>query len=128
MSVCCKPAASPSSRHSRKRNLPSGRRLCCAAHPSTLPQWSRPTPPAAIAPDYVQRMWPNSYGGRRKLYDYEGLEPTALPPAGYIWNNVLAKGLTFRNFGYFVNLRQEPGAEGRQIETVRDPSLAAHTN
>ncbi|HXR39829.1 MAG TPA: bifunctional YncE family protein/alkaline phosphatase family protein, partial [Terracidiphilus sp.] len=25
---------------------------------------------AAIAPDYVQKLWPNSYGGRRKLYDY----------------------------------------------------------
>ena len=83
---------------------------------------------AAIAPDYVQRMWPNSYGGRRKHYDYEGGEPAASPPAGYIWNNVLAKGLTMRNYGYFVNLRKEPGADGRQIDTVRDPSLAAHTN
>ena len=27
---------------------------------------------AAIAPDYVQKLWPNSYAGRRKLYDYEG--------------------------------------------------------
>ncbi len=83
---------------------------------------------AGIAPDYVQRMWPNSYGGRRKHYDYEGGEPAALPPAGYIWNNVLAKGLTFRNFGYFVNVAKTPGPDGRQIESVRDPSLAAHTN
>jgi DNA-binding beta-propeller fold protein YncE/phospholipase C len=83
---------------------------------------------AAIAPDYVQRMWPNSYGGRRKHYDYEGGEPAAVPPAGYIWNNVLAKGLTMRNFGYFVNIRKEPAADGRQIESVRDPSLAAYTN
>ena len=29
---------------------------------------------AAIASDYVQKMWPNSYAGRRKLYDYEGQE------------------------------------------------------
>ena len=83
---------------------------------------------AGIAPDYVQRMWPNSYGARRKLYDYEGGEPAALPPAGYIWNNLLSKGLTVRNFGYFVNLRKEPGPDGLQIESVRDPSLAAHTN
>ena len=37
---------------------------------------------AAIAPDYVQKMWPNSYAGRRKRYDYEGQEPAAFrPPA-----------------------------------------------
>ena len=32
---------------------------------------------SAIAPDYVQKMWPNSYGGRRKTYDYEGGEVAA---------------------------------------------------
>ena len=35
---------------------------------------------AAIASDYVQKFWPNSYAGRRKKYDYEGGEPAALPP------------------------------------------------
>ncbi|MGH9719753.1 MAG: beta-propeller fold lactonase family protein, partial [Bryobacteraceae bacterium] len=42
---------------------------------------------AAIAPDYVQKLWPNSYAGRRRLYDYEGQEPAASPPAGYLWSN-----------------------------------------
>ena len=27
---------------------------------------------AAIAPDYVQKLWPNEYAGRRKHYDFEG--------------------------------------------------------
>ena len=36
---------------------------------------------AAIAPDYVQKMWPNSYAGRRKLYDFEEQEP-AVAAAG----------------------------------------------
>ena len=44
----------------------------------------------AIANDYVQKMWPNSYAARRKKYDYEGGEPAALPPAGYIWTNAAA--------------------------------------
>jgi hypothetical protein len=35
---------------------------------------------AAIAPDYTQRMWPNSYAGRRKTYDYEGQEPANFLP------------------------------------------------
>ena len=33
---------------------------------------------SAIANDYVEKLWPNSYGRRREHYDYEGGEP-----AGY---------------------------------------------
>ncbi len=81
---------------------------------------------AAIAPAYVQRMWPNSYAGRRKKYDYEGGEPAANAPAGRIWNNALAAGLIVRNYGWWCeNL---PNAVGpKQIGAVRDPQLAAHT-
>lgn len=83
---------------------------------------------AAIAPAYVQRMWPNSYGGRRKHYDYEGGERAALPPAGYIWTNVLAKGLAMRNYGWWcTNITPAPES-GRQIRAVRDQALAPHTN
>ena len=83
---------------------------------------------AAIAPDYVQKMWPNSYAGRRKHYDYEGGEPAATPPAGYIWTNVLAAGLSMRNYGYFATNLPEPAPGGRQIEKVRDPGLTKVTN
>jgi hypothetical protein len=83
---------------------------------------------AAIAPAYVQRMWPNSYGARRRHYDYEGTERAALPPAGYIWSNALAAGRTVRNFGWWAsNITPRP-ASGRQIAQVRDPALAAHTS
>lgn len=83
---------------------------------------------AAIAPAYVQRMWPNSYGARRRHYDYEGGERAALPPAGYIWTNVLAKGLTMRNYGWWsTNITPAPES-GRQVKTVRDPALMPHTN
>ena len=78
---------------------------------------------AAIAPDYVQKMWPNSYAGRRKLYDYEGQEPTALPPAGYLWTNAAAAGVSMRNYGYFVNNRKPPRSGRQQIDGVRDPVL-----
>jgi DNA-binding beta-propeller fold protein YncE len=83
---------------------------------------------AAIAPDYVQKMWPNSYAGRRKKYDYEGSEPAATPPAGYLWSNALAAGLAVRNYGYHVNNRAKPGADGVQVDSVRDPQLAPLTN
>jgi len=83
---------------------------------------------AAIAPPYVQRMWPNSYAGRRKHYDYEGGERAALPPAGYLWSNALQKGLSYRNYGWWTTNITPTPAEGRQIKAVRDPALAAHTN
>lgn len=83
---------------------------------------------AAIAPDYVQKMWPNSYAGRRKLYDYEGQEPTAVPPAGYLWTNAGALDLSMRNYGYFVTNLKAAAADGTQVEAVRDPVLRKVTN
>ncbi len=58
---------------------------------------------AAIAPDYMQKLWPNSYASRRKTYDYEEQDAASLPPAGYLWTNATAAGLSIRNFGYMVN-------------------------
>lgn len=83
---------------------------------------------AAIAPAYVQRMWPNSYAARRRHYDYEGGERAALPPAGYIWSNAILAGISFRNYGWWTSNITPAPPSGRQIASVRDPSLARHTN
>jgi DNA-binding beta-propeller fold protein YncE len=83
---------------------------------------------AAIASDYVQKLWPNSYAGRRKFYDYEGQEPTAAPPAGYLWTNAAAAGISMRNFGYFVNNRPQAAIGEVQVDGVRDPTLGPVTN
>jgi DNA-binding beta-propeller fold protein YncE len=83
---------------------------------------------AGIASDYVQKLWPNSYAGRRQRYDYEGGEPAAAPPAGYLWTNAHMAGLTLRNYGYFVNLPATPLEDGVQVDSVRDPVLAPVTN
>jgi hypothetical protein len=72
-------------------------------------------------------MWPNSYGGRRKLYDYEGGEPAALPPAGYLWSNAAAAGLSMRNYGWWATNISPIPASGPQIQNVRDPLLAKVT-
>jgi YVTN family beta-propeller protein len=85
---------------------------------------------AAIAPDYVQKLWPNQYAGRRKLYDFEEQDPASLPPAGYIWTHAASAGITIRNYGYMgtnIPLKEvKPG--GPQISAVRDPVLAKATN
>ena len=83
---------------------------------------------AAIATDYTQKMWPNSYAARRKHYDYEGGEAANSPPAGYLWSNASMAGISVRNYGYFVNNRAKPGPDGIQVDSVRDPVLANITN
>lgn len=83
---------------------------------------------SAIAPAYVQRMWPNSYGARRRHYDYEGGEPAAYPPAGYIWTNAAAAGISMRNYGWWATNNPKPAAGEPQISAVRDAILAKVTN
>jgi len=83
---------------------------------------------AAIAPDYVQKMWPNQYGHRRSLYDFEEQDPASLPPAGYLWTNAAEAGLSIRNFGYMVDNKKNAQPGGEQIDGVRDPVLAKVTN
>ena len=83
---------------------------------------------AAIAPDYVEKMWPNKYANRRKTYDFEEQDPASLPPAGYLWTNAAAAGISLRNFGYMVNNKPVAAASGAQISGVRDPVLAKFTN
>ncbi len=83
---------------------------------------------AAIAPDYVQKLWPNSYARRRRLNDYVGQDPASTPPAGYLWTNAHAAGVTIRNFGHFVENRPNAPLEGRQVDSVRDSVLAPVTN
>ena len=84
---------------------------------------------SAIANDYVEKMWPNSYGARRRHYDYEGGEPAALPPAGYLWTNAGARGIAMRNYGYWATNLPKAAPDGEvQIHDVRDPVLARVTD
>jgi DNA-binding beta-propeller fold protein YncE len=57
---------------------------------------------AAYATDYTEKTWPTYYGGRGGTYDYEGGKAIASPSSGYIWNQVINKGLNYRNYGEFV--------------------------
>jgi DNA-binding beta-propeller fold protein YncE len=84
---------------------------------------------AGIAPDYTVKMWPNSYAGRRKQYDYEGGEPANTPPAGYIWTNALAAGVTLRNYGEWVtNAPLDEVRNDQHVKEIRDPALRPYTD
>jgi len=83
---------------------------------------------SAIANDYVVKVWPTVYGGRNPNYGFEGGEPAALPPAGYLWTNAASAGVSMRNYGYWVENKEQPGADGVQVDKVLDPALAKVTN
>lgn len=61
-----------------------------------------------IAPDFTVKL------GSRPNFDFG--DPANIPPAGYIWTNALAAGLTVRNYGVFVR-------DGKAI----DPALRSFT-
>ncbi len=83
---------------------------------------------AAIAPDYVAKLWPSNYAGRKRTYDFEEEDAAALPPAGYLWTNANAAGLSIRNFGYMADNKEGAKLGEEQIAKVHDPILTKYTN
>ena len=58
----------------------------------------------AIVTDYLEK----SFGGFSRSYPYDGDDALAYASSGFIWDNVLKHGLTFRDYGEFVNAIIEP--------------------
>ncbi len=54
--------------------------------------------------DYIEK----SFGGFIRSYPYRGDDPLAFASSGFIWDKVLEKGLSFRNYGEFVDEDTEP--------------------
>ena len=60
----------------------------------------------AQATDFVEKMWPLSYGhNAKKKYDYpsEGHYPAAFPANGYLWNRAAEAGVSYRSYGEFCD-------------------------
>jgi YVTN family beta-propeller protein len=61
----------------------------------------------AYVTDYIEKF----FGDFTRSYPYDGDDALAYASSGFIWDNVLKHGLTFRNYGEFVNaLIEPPGA------------------
>jgi DNA-binding beta-propeller fold protein YncE len=69
---------------------------------------------AAITSDYNEKTWQIAYRGKERTYDFQGTvadeypldhnQPDIDDPAtGYLWDNVARHGLTYRDYGEFVN-------------------------
>ncbi len=74
-------------------------------------EWSM----AAITTDYNEKTWQIAYRGKERTYDFQGAVadeyPFILgqpdidnPSTGYIWDNVAAHGLTYRDYGEFMGV------------------------
>jgi len=72
-------------------------------------EWST----AAITSDYNEKTWQIGYRGEERTYDFAGMvadefplennQPDVDAPAtGFIWDNLAAHGLTYRDYGEFV--------------------------
>ncbi len=58
----------------------------------------------AYVTDYIEKF----FGDFPRSYPYDGGDPLAYSPTGFIWDNVMQHGLSFRNYGEFVDAVIEP--------------------
>jgi DNA-binding beta-propeller fold protein YncE len=82
---------------------------------------------AAIAPDSINKLWPNSYAGRHApALDAAG----DAPPSGFLWNNAVHAGIKVRDYGglWVENIPPPAAKSGRQIKSVRDKGLETITD
>ncbi len=78
---------------------------------------------AAIAPDWTQRFWPNSYAGRRKLTIMRVRNGEFAARRVHLECGRAGRR-DHANYGYYVDNREKPEADGTQITGIRDPILA----
>ena len=57
---------------------------------------------------YVTDYLEKSFGGVTRSYPFDGDDAIAYASSGFIWDHVLAKGLSFRNYGEFVKAKITP--------------------
>ncbi len=69
---------------------------------------------AAITTDYNEKTWQIAYRGHERTYDFQGQVAEEFPldhnqpdiddpSTGFLWDNVAKNGLTYRDYGEFVN-------------------------
>jgi hypothetical protein len=71
---------------------------------------------AAITSDYTEKTWQQSYRGRERTYDYEGVVANGYPllegipdvnepGSGYLWGDLARHGKTYFHMGEFVSTK-----------------------
>jgi len=83
---------------------------------------------AAIAPAFVERLWPAVAAGRLRGDVFRPSELAAAPPAGYLWTQAALAGLSVRNYGFAVENAERAAPGGPQVRRVLDPGIARFTD
>ena len=82
-------------------------------------EWSM----GAYATDYVEKTWPLSYRGNRRVpYPSEGMQAIARPANGYLWDRAAAKNVSYRSYGEFT----ENGKTLNDPTTTKVDALKGH--
>ena len=81
----------------------------------------------AYATDFVERTWPLSYRGDRRIpYPSEGQMAIARPAGGYLWDRAAEKGVSYRDYGEFIMNALVPGLSAstkvKSLEGHFDPN------
>lgn len=77
----------------------------------------------AYATDFVEKTWPLSYRGDRRVpYPSEGALAIARPAGGYLWDRAAAKGVSYRSYGEFI----ENGKTPEDPATTKVAALKGH--
>jgi len=89
-------------------------------------EWSM----GAYATDFVEKMWPLSYGhGKSKKIPFpaEGRFAIATPAGGYLWDRAKDAGITYRSYGEWIangKTANDPGrALAKALEGHFDPNF-----
>ncbi|MEO8724709.1 MAG: beta-propeller fold lactonase family protein, partial [Acidobacteriaceae bacterium] len=89
---------------------------------------------AAITSDYTERIWPISYRGRERTYDFEGNVSNSIPlelgipdvnepSTGYLWSNLARHQRSYRHYGEFVQSAWCGEAVGEAPEALRGAKI-----
>ncbi|MFB3785011.1 MAG: alkaline phosphatase family protein [bacterium] len=81
-------------------------------------QWTN----EAYVTDYLERF----FGDFTRSYPYDGDDPLAYASTGFIWDNVLRHGLTFRDYGEFVQAELDP-PKAQFLDYYKDYLEGTHT-
>jgi DNA-binding beta-propeller fold protein YncE len=78
----------------------------------------------AFANDYVERVWPPTYGGRRDDDDVTSGAGAQVAHNGFIWDAAAAAHVTFRDYGEMTNVPgpgQPPAPPAPTLRGLYDP-------
>ncbi len=106
--------------------------FCCAEVSADGWDWST----SGMISEYTARNTVFNYSGRGRAYDFEGetngtpteligIPDVARAPSGYLWDNCLAHGVSFRNYGFYTAFEDAKDEDGAAIVAANEPTKKA---